>query len=285
MGLKVSGQVNAQGLPFDLGQIGSFPGGVRGTSEAGHVRASEGGFIDLIPNIILNPKAPIVVKHILKQVDRRDIGVSVGTGVPRNKPELIQVPSIPKVRQPIRTGAIKEPAQIIGQAKAPNKFIIPPSILVPPKLSPRILNPPTIAPSKTKGVLDVLIDIIKPKPIIPIIKETPVALDLGNLLNVGLQAYQSYNTAKVQPVYDPRGFLPWSDVPLDQSIPVGPGIGVAAGSCLPAGYKYDKCGNVVKTRRRRRKRLATTSDIRDLAALSSVTTGAEKKTWIATHPS
>jgi len=37
--------------------------------------------------------------------------------------------------------------------------------------------------------------------------------------------------------------------------------------------------------RRRRKRLATTSDIKDLAALKSVLSPADLKTWIATHPS
>ncbi len=42
--------------------------------------------------------------------------------------------------------------------------------------------------------------------------------------------------------------------------------------------------SVCKTRRRR-KRLATTSDIKDLAALKSVLSPADLKTWIATHPS
>jgi len=37
--------------------------------------------------------------------------------------------------------------------------------------------------------------------------------------------------------------------------------------------------------RKRRKRLATTSDIKDLAALKSVLSPADLKTWIATHPS
>ena len=37
--------------------------------------------------------------------------------------------------------------------------------------------------------------------------------------------------------------------------------------------------------RRRRKRLATTSDIKDLAALKSILSPADLKTWIATHPS
>jgi len=47
-----------------------------------------------------------------------------------------------------------------------------------------------------------------------------------------------------------------------------------------------KTGRVsVCKNRRRRKRLATTSDIKDLAALKSVLSPADLKTWIATHPS
>ena len=44
-------------------------------------------------------------------------------------------------------------------------------------------------------------------------------------------------------------------------------------------------GRLCKKQRRRRKRLATTSDIKDLAALKSVLSPADLKTWIATHPS
>ncbi len=284
MGLKVSGQVNARGLPFDLGQIGSFPGGVRGTLEAGNVRASEGGWIDL-QGLKIDPKVVPKVKHVIKTIDRRDIGISVGSGVPRNRPEFIPVPSVSPVRQPIRVSQVQKPPQIIGGSKPQNPTFIPPIKAGLPKLNPRILNPPVIAPAKTKGILDVLIDIIKPN---PITKVQPVALDLGNLLNVGLQAYQSYNYAKAQPVYDMQGFNPFSNVPLNQYDMAAPQLavpGAGTGTCLPPGMKYDKCGNIVKTRRRRRKRLATSSDIKDLAALSSVTTGPEKKTWIATHPS
>ncbi len=112
-----------------------------------------------------------------------------------------------------------------------------------------------------------------------------MALDLGSLINTGINAFRDIKVANAQPVYDMQGFNPFSNVPLNQYDLAAPTTGAVAGACLPAGYKYDKCGNVVKTRRRRRRRLATSSDIKDLAALSSVTTGGEKKTWIATHPS
>lgn len=55
------------------------------------------------------------------------------------------------------------------------------------------------------------------------------------------------------------------------------------GACPPPGYRYNKSGCLVK-KRRRRKRLATQSDIRDLAALKQVLGGGQDlKTWIATH--
>ena len=57
------------------------------------------------------------------------------------------------------------------------------------------------------------------------------------------------------------------------------------GCPAPPGWKYNDQGQLVRKRHRRRRRLATPSDIKDLAALSAVTNPAEKKTWIATHPS
>ncbi len=114
------------------------------------------------------------------------------------------------------------------------------------------------------------------------------SFDLGNIITTIGGRYIDARYGAAQPAYDPQGFNPWSNVPLDQRGYVGPGeveVVSGNGTCLAPGYKYDKCGNVVKVRRRRRRRLATSSDIKDLAALSSVTTGQEKKTWIATHPS
>lgn len=44
-------------------------------------------------------------------------------------------------------------------------------------------------------------------------------------------------------------------------------------------------GKWQKRGKRRRRRLATATDIKDLAALKAVTTGKQKEAWIATHPS
>lgn len=60
-----------------------------------------------------------------------------------------------------------------------------------------------------------------------------------------------------------------------------------APGCTPPSYCVDgKTGKVtIKQKRRRRRRLATSSDIRDLSSLKSVLSPADLKMWIATHPS
>ena len=60
-----------------------------------------------------------------------------------------------------------------------------------------------------------------------------------------------------------------------------------AGACPPPSYCVDgKTGKVtIKQKRRRRRRLATSSDIRDLSSLKAVLSPADLKMWIATHPS
>ena len=85
----------------------------------------------------------------------------------------------------------------------------------------------------------------------------------------------------------------WGDVvdfftPEQQAqLPVQPGGVTITGNCPPPSYCVDgKTGKVtIKQKRRRRRRLATSSDIRDLSSLKSVLSPADLKTWIATHPS
>jgi hypothetical protein len=66
-----------------------------------------------------------------------------------------------------------------------------------------------------------------------------------------------------------------------------PGGVQISGNCPPPSYCVDgKTGKVtIKQKRRRRRRLATSSDIRDLSSLKSVLSPADLKMWIATHPS
>ena len=65
-----------------------------------------------------------------------------------------------------------------------------------------------------------------------------------------------------------------------------PGAPMTKG-CTPPSYCVDgRTGKVtIKQKRRRRRRLATSSDIRDLSSLKSVLSPADLKMWIATHPS
>lgn len=102
------------------------------------------------------------------------------------------------------------------------------------------------------------------------------AMDLGNLLNTGLDLWGKYEQIKslqnpVVTTTTPALDLPnWGDALELFTDPVTGETGVIAAK---------KC-----KRRRRRRRLATTSDIKDLAALKAVLGNGEAfKTWIATH--
>ena len=148
----------------------------------------------------------------------------------------------------------------------------------------------------------------------PLVKGTQsMSLDLGTIwggvVDLGGQyinaRYGSRAPQVMQPTMTtqgPRGGilnttpvdLPgWGDVvdfltPEQQAqLPVPQGGVTITGNCPPPSYCVDgKTGKVtIKQKRRRRRRLATSSDIRDLSSLKSVLSPADLKTWIATHPS
>jgi hypothetical protein len=145
-----------------------------------------------------------------------------------------------------------------------------------------------------------------------------MSLDLGNLLgNLGSQYISArWGTPKqpvlTTPTYQTQGpragraltqpvnsdLLPgWGDVidwgtglftpEQQQQMAPAPGGVTIQGNCPPPSYCVDgKTGKVtIKQKRRRRRRLATSSDIRDLSSLKSVLSPADLKMWIATHPS
>lgn len=130
-------------------------------------------------------------------------------------------------------------------------------------------------------------------------KEKDVTNDLGsfgeNLWNLGTDLGTQYLQSKFGQA-SPAGIAYQSyvgaSVPAvipQPSVTVIPNTGgpMEAGMCqvIPAGYVYDaKLGCLKKKTRKRRKRLATASDIADLSALKSVLGNGEAfKTWIATH--
>ena len=154
----------------------------------------------------------------------------------------------------------------------------------------------------------------------PLVKEgtNTMSLDLGNLLgNLGSQYISArWGTPRqpqvTQPTIRPQGprtgmtltqpvnsdLLPgWGDVidwgtglftpEQQQQMAPAPGGVTIQGNCPPPSYCVDgKTGKVtIKQKRRRRRRLATSSDIRDLSSLKSVLSPADLKMWIATHPS
>ncbi len=159
-----------------------------------------------------------------------------------------------------------------------------------------------------------------PQTLEPLVKQgtNTMSLDLGNLLgNLGSQYISArWGTPSAPPTIMPGA--PYGNQPI---VAQGPRAGVAAtpvlagpnlfelgsqgldymfggdtttvpgapmkNGCTPPSYCVDgKTGKVtIKQKRRRRRRLATSSDIRDLSSLKSVLSPADLKMWIATHPS
>lgn len=138
----------------------------------------------------------------------------------------------------------------------------------------------------------------------PLVKEgtKTMSLDLGNLLgNLGSQYISArYGQPRPPAIMQPTIVAQGPQAGVLQPVltpPVAAGLGAAAGELydfftddqkaqLGSGMRIDPVtGRLCKKQRRRRKRLATTSDIKDLAALKSVLSPADLKTWIATHPS
>jgi hypothetical protein len=154
----------------------------------------------------------------------------------------------------------------------------------------------------------------------PLVQEgtQTMSLDLGNLLgNLGSQYISArWGTPSAPPTIMPGA--PYGNQPI---VAQGPRAGLATtpalagpnlfelgsqgldymfggdtttvpgapmtNGCTPPSYCVDgKTGKVtIKQKRRRRRRLATSSDIRDLSSLKSVLSPADLKMWIATHPS
>lgn len=194
----------------------------------------------------------------------------VGQGIAFPGSLVKSLPKFPTLGKPKPKPTVTLPPKIITTQSGTQIRVNVPKPQPLPIFTP---PPPTVTKSRV---------ISPPKPIIASGGE-PMGLDLGALLSTGIQAYGNVQAAKYQqPVFFDQ-FNPFSS---DPDVSVGPTVvGGGYSGSIPKGYKINCDGKLVKCRRRRRRRLATASDIKDLAALSAVTTGGEKKTWIATHPS
>ena len=202
-------------------------------------------------------------------------GISMARARDPQNPYVIPRPGIPPVAP---TTARAAPPEVSGQSARINETQIPVSI------------PQTFAA-------------VGEQKLEPLVQEgtQTMSLDLGNLLGTLGSQYISARYGQPRP----------PAVTAPTILPQGPRAGVAAQPVLletlpeMAGQAYDYfftdeqkaqlgngnmridpvTGRLCKKQRRRRKRLATTSDIKDLAALKSVLSPADLKTWIATHPS
>jgi hypothetical protein len=202
-------------------------------------------------------------------------GISMARARDPQNPYVIPRPVLPAVAT---TTARSAPPKVLGQSPRTNQAQIPVSI------------PQTFAA-------------VGEQKLEPLVKEgtQTMSLDLGNLLGTLGSQYISarYGGPRAPQVIAPtiQAQGPQAGVLQPVLAPaVGMGLGALAGEAydfftddqqaqLGNGMRIDpRTGRPCKSRRRR-KRLATTSDIKDLAALKSVLSPADLKTWIATHPS
>ena len=207
---------------------------------------------------------------------RDPAGISMARARDPQNPYVIPRPVLPTVAP---TTARSAPPQVSGQSTRLNQAQVPQSV------------PQTFA-ATGPGTLE------------PLVQEgtQTMSLDLGNLLGTLGSQYISARYGQPRPpaIMQPTIVAQGPQAGVLQPVltpPVAAGLGAAAGELydfftddqkaqLGNGMRIDPVtGKLCKKQRRRRKRLATTSDIKDLAALKSVLSPADLKTWIATHPS
>jgi len=204
------------------------------------------------------------------------------------------------------TFGLRDPAGIsLARARDPqNPYVIPRPVL--PTVAPTTARsaPPEVSGQSTRiNEAQVPVSIpqtfaaVGEQKLEPLVKKgtNTMSLDLGNLLGTLGSSYiqARYGGPRQPQVMAPtiRAQGPQAGVaaqPVDTLFEMGQeGYDYFFGNGqAPKNVTIDPVtGRLCKKQRRRRKRLATTSDIKDLAALKSVLSPADLKTWIATHPS
>ena len=211
------------------------------------------------------------------------------------------------------TFGLRDPAGIsMARARDPQNPYVIPRPIVPAVAPPTARSAPPEVSGQSTGLNQTPISQPVPQTFAavgeqklePLVKEgtQTMSLDLGNLLGTLGSQYISARYGQPRPpaIMQPTIVAQGPQAGVLQPVltpPVAAGLGAAAGELydfftddqkaqLGKGMTIDPVtGRLCKKQRRRRKRLATTSDIKDLAALKSVLSPADLKTWIATHPS
>lgn len=247
----------------------------RGSGQRGPTRPS-GGRVVGQSSYPIYAGGPIEPQGILLR--RGQPNVSVGPAIDRRDvvipPPSARVPALfPSLTN---EKAVEDFIQASRQIPTSNKGVIPVAARVP------IPTPPVIRPpASTAGHAGGLNKTTQPKRL----KDT--TMDLGDVLGTAIGYYKDYQVAQSIPDYV-SGKYGGTNV-----LQTTPALGVPFVDVVPEnnmkGMVWNPraaCGNGawVKSRRKRRKRLATVSDIKDLAALKSVLGGGKAfETWIATH--
>lgn len=234
--------------------------------------------------------------------DRRDRGGATDSAKGVVNVRNVRPPAIFSVGE--RTVAIQQPRTVISAVgpkrttvtetmgvhrptEQPRRVAIPPPVVVsagPVSAIPQpgYVPPTRIVPTITKAPEISLQPVSQPG-------DSTVALDLGNLITQLGTAYIGAKYAPTQPMYTMPTVYETTNadfgIPFVDVIPeaaAGPGGGIKGQVWNPSA----NCGagKWQRKSRRRRKRLATSSDLKDLAALKGVLGGGKAfEVWIATH--
>lgn len=242
---------------------GGFPGPDVGGGGGGGGRqfpnypSTDFGLPDFLPKIF-NPAG--INFPVGGVIDRRDTGQFKSPIISTRLAEIARIANANIARDAARRIA------------AQNKEVLPVVARPPTPLPPQV----RISPLPTGGGL------------IPTNTSTKgannMALDLGSLLgSIAGQYIDARYSPTPQLAFNPgvqsAGYMPAVGVPFVDVIPETSGANKVWDPRANCGQ-----GKWIRRNKRRRRRLATASDIKDLSALKSVTTGPQMNTWIATHP-
>lgn len=219
--------------------------------------------------------------------DLGQINVSLGRSIDRRDNALTTMSGALKVHLET-TARLKELAAKTNLRirTVQDKGVLPVSVAAPPLLRPPVSIRPVTSGGDTGR--------ISPP---PTTGNRPMGLDLGNVLTTLGGSYINARYGGVQTVNAPVYSQPSPSVLNALGTQTGlmnADIGIPFVDVIPEaatkGMVWNPAANCgqgkwQKKSKRRRRRLATASDIKDLAALNGVTTGQQKVTWIATHPS
>lgn len=214
----------------------------------------------------------------------------MGTGtIPVLPPRRLLPPLVPPIVRVATAGVLNPPAR---RGSAPPPPVIPRVAAAVEPVRPVMINGTFVGRDEVvEFVNGAWRRVGGPVSISPIKQTGAKSMDLGDLIGtLGTELIKAKYSPSTVMGPQPAGYT----FPTSGALATTPALGVPfvdvipeAGDCGRAKVWNPRANNGagkwINRSRRRRKRLATSSDIRDIGALKSVLSPAELKTWIATH--